>query len=453
MEQDILVYQSELTKGLPDKCTLRHAICTTMSIDPSTMLQTIVQLADYSSQVLKRVKRDEISTILLSVKNQFWFFHDAKHPINFQNDACLKDAPLPDEQNAALLRMAVPVECSGPFFHPKIILLEYENESGETFYRLQVSSKNLTSAYHFEVGAVLESQKISGEEAPNHNLGDFLRYLAEKAALYQKEIDGEKNPLYKEKLTRITDELKQIAGELERCRFSLSGDEDKRTDRVQVTVSGAHDGLRTQTSLIKRLSPECPDRPQKKDPSLLILSPSYETSQKALNSFCVYEPIEVETHAKLYFCEKTRTLWLGSSNLSPGGMENNVECMVEIHDAEGICRGEDDHISVFGTKCKPLTEATTRKDDTTEESPPIECTDELFDKLRNDGLRSFLDKPWFRLAGKRDEQSQALCDRGIKVGEELRSNSDLDEAQRREVGYAVDLLRHYREYWKNCADR
>lgn len=445
MEQDIQVCQSELIKDLPDKCTLRHAICTTMSIDPSTMLQTIVQLAYPSSQALKKVKSDQINTIL-GGEDRFWFFHDAS----------LKDAPLSDEQKAALWCMAVPVECSNPFphvFHPKIILLEYENKSGETFYRLQVSSKNLTSNYHFEVGALLESQKISGNEKPNHNLGKFLWYLAEKAALRKEEIDREKNPLHKKKLERIAGELERIAGELNSCRFLLlcDKDKDKRTDRVQVTVSGAHDGLGTQASLI-----ECLKRHQNKgkDPSLLILSPSYETSQEALGRFCVYQPIAEETHAKLYFEEKTHRLWLGSSNLSQGGMENNVECMVEISDAEGICHAEDDCIFVFGTKCEPLT-ATTMQDGKESEkaNPPIENADELIDKLRNDALRSFLDTPWFCLAGKKEEQAQAMCDWGIEAGERYRNNPDLDKVQQREAGYAVELLRHYREYRKNCADR
>ncbi len=326
METDMIIKQSEIVKSVPDGFDIDIVICTTMSIDPSVMIQTIFQI-EYPS--LSKVKKEQVD-IVLGCENKFRFFYDKKESINFENDSCIESA-LSDCSIVVLKNLAFPVKHNGPIFHPKIILIRFKNKDNESYYRLMVSSKNLTSSYSYEVAVILESIKIDFEK-PNHNIADFLNFLTEKS--------------------KEDEKIKSIAEEINNYQFVLLN-EDCTDREVNIRFSGCNDGLDKQENLLKCLK-------EKKD-EMLILSPSYETKQECIDKYFVYEPKQEKTNAKLYYLTDENILWVGSSNLSEGGLQENVECMVEIHKADGVIKIDENEINVFGTPCVRVTDATTIK--------------------------------------------------------------------------------------------
>lgn len=322
MGNDILIKQSELVKNIPEGFDIDSVICTTMSIDPSVMIQTIFQIG-YPS--LSKVKMSQVDTVL-GCESRFKFFYDSKEYINFENDSCIAGV-LADSSIFALENMAISVEHKGPIFHPKIVLIKFKNKQGKRYYRIMVSSKNLTSTYSYEVGVILESKECVPEKC-NHNLSDFLNFL----------------------LNSTEDEkIKSIAEEINDYQFALLNDECQDR-KVNIKFSGCEDGLGKQDKLLETL--------KSKKNTMLILSPSYETEQGKIDNYFVYEPKHEKTHAKLYYSTEDKFLWIGSSNLSDGGLKNNVECMVELDKAEEITKEDENNITVFGTPCIRVKTAT-----------------------------------------------------------------------------------------------
>lgn len=298
--------------------TLDYAVCTTMSMDAGAAMKTVVQALHPE---MKKVSM-ELKRILVGAKDKFAFFYDEKSGINYSDYKA-------DIRLSAYIESFSHAVKAKKVFHPKITLARFINNSDAGHvYRLQVSSKNITSSNSFETGVQLRS--VPKNKTPNHNLCKFIEIL---------------NEAIENKTTKA--KLKDICKDLEKLSFVLVEDKDNETDKVHITVSGEELGT-TQKELIDALKQPC---------KMIILSPDYETAQDKLADYHVYAPVGVATHAKLYYKTDTKTLWIGSSNLSEAGMGKNIECMVRIKDACGIDISDLEKTVVFGTECTRITES------------------------------------------------------------------------------------------------
>lgn len=308
--------------------TLDFAVCTTMSMDAGAAMKTVVQALHPE---MKKVNM-ELKRILVGAKDKFAFFYDEKSGINYSDYKA-------DIRLSAYIESFSHAVKAKKVFHPKITLARFINNSdaGHVIYRLQVSSKNITSSNSFETGVQLRT--VPKNEMSNHNLCRFIEFL-------NKAIENDTtNKAIENDTTKA--KLNDICNELEKLSFVLVDDEDNQTDKVYITVSGEELGT-TQKELIDALKQPC---------KMIILSPDYETAQDKLADYHVYAPVGVATHAKLYYKTDTKTLWIGSSNLSEAGMGKNIECMVRIKDACGIDISDLEKTVVFGTECTRITES------------------------------------------------------------------------------------------------
>ena len=322
MERTYFVPQSRLLTP-PEGYYLDCLVATTMSLDIQAVIPTLLQ-ADLPER--KKFSTNEAAARLayLAEQKRCMIFYDGKK-------GCCCDNRIDSRLVKAVLNMCHPVYCRS-VFHPKIILAGFRRKAdGNCRYRLQVSSKNLTASNVFEVCMQLETEPCGGQQTVNHNISQFLSFL-------RKHHDSEL-------LDRAIEELKTL-------RFTADQAED-----VEVTFSG-FELQKTQETLLEALGKDLNHVPEGKN--FLILSPDYETSSDMLKGFPVYAPVNISTHAKLY-CDLTeKTIWIGSSNLSLGGMRNNLECLVKFRpNAEGpfpVSKDGEDAV-VFDQKCCRITES------------------------------------------------------------------------------------------------
>lgn len=393
MEQTI---RYEALFDRPGDEVVTDCICTTMSMSNDEMLRI---LGSYCK--LKEIKSSNIGSILDRCKDKFRFYYDARKT-NMKSLVSYNDQSV----TAAVLKMQRPAPANYDVFHPKIVLVRIQSQSKENeySYRLQVSSRNLTSGTDtFETGVQLESVPC---DTKNHNLDDLLDYLkpnkellvdeffkyfdtASKSYLnkfikYKEEIInspeltkklsafietiedvnqnrkssnkivivGEKKitgaKRYLEKLRPLLEDwnkLDRMSQELKKLSFVIPCMPDAGTE---IIVSGIND--KTQHELWDILKNE--------EKALHILSPDYETGQDMIRSHNVYAPKPAatqKTHAKLYYYPEKDTLWLGSCNLSEAAMTGkNVECMVKVTNVGGAVTFDNNVFTVFGTECERI---------------------------------------------------------------------------------------------------
>ncbi len=330
---------------LPEGAEITELICTTMSMDIREQLK-ILGCRKLDEHV---VVSDDYYPVLCDFISNSYFFFDAD-----KTSVACPDFKFAPRLVAALYAMQYPVTVSTGVFHPKIMLLRYVL-AGEVYYRLQVSSRNLTAESGestFEVGVQLLGKKSGKIKAKNHNLDELLVRLAD----YVKDGQDKKK---KDRVSEIAKELKDIV-------FVLPA---KPESDILVSVSGF--GQRQDAALVEQWESENNRNPKR----LYILSPDYETKKEQIEIFHrVYAPVWENaeestdsvkeskwrsTHAKLYWWPDKKTVWLGSCNSSDAAMYGaNVECMIRITDINDEITVEDerDTLYVFGIKCERVTE-------------------------------------------------------------------------------------------------
>ncbi len=338
---------------IQDEYEVTELICTTMSFEIDEQIKILGCMMKKAE--MKRVNENFSGTqnALLSevtaVINKCYFFYD-KERTDFKLDKADNYAGL----YTALLAMHCPVKAENGVFHPKIILCRYENKNKKVFYKLLVSSRNLTCLHSFEVGVQLTGEHNSDpNDKPNHNLCELVKWLAERVS------DKEKS-----------DRLKERAKELESFSFKAPGKEPKD---ILIRVSGIDLGQGQQDE-------ELVDQWEKENKSgksgkkeLYILSPDYETDKHQIEEYHnIYYPTQmdenscdqgkttdqnedkgVNTHAKLYYFPGKETVWLGSCNSSEAAMKGkNIECMVRIRGIkDDLIKADDEFLWVFERKC------------------------------------------------------------------------------------------------------
>lgn len=301
---------------LPTEAELTHCICTTMSMSLEEQLRIVGCACGLSV-----INKGNSSAASQLCKDKFRFYFDDRK--SDMHHSSVFSFP---ELIAALLEMRRPAPRDKAVFHPKMILVRYVLKE-EVYYRLQISSRNLTSEEEtFETGAQLVSVPCK-DNTSNHNIHDLLIYLDAK-----KEF--------------ITDSM---IDELKERNFMIPGSVNSN---IKITVSGINGGQQQDSELVELLDNES----NTQDKCLYILSPDYETAQEKIDMHRVYAPKEGKTHAKLYYLPEKDggTVWLGSGNLSDAAMKgSNVECMVKITNSGNYFSVDEsnDTFCAFGNEC------------------------------------------------------------------------------------------------------
>ncbi len=333
-----------------------------MSMDTASMVQMCALCLRPDNAKISEI---ELRAIALEAKGKLVFCYDNKH-----NGA--KFHPFTEDFTSTDLstlfaQLAVGITgFKAPFFHPKIILLHYTmppkgGNAAEDKFRLLVSSKNLTTAHMFETGVWLESTPVLEETLPNHNLNTFLSFL-------------------KVKQPQATNPVLNAFADYEdwgSLAFVLPAAQGRDAQgAVEVRFSGLCDLNCTQESLNQALQKDLQAADQAKQQAnrllkfcslkhwlnkktrMVILSPDYETPLQSLAQHQIFKPQNLPTHAKLYYHPAKKCLWLGSSNCSEGGMQNNIECMVQLQNVQCITIDpKSDTVTVFGIPCERVTQS------------------------------------------------------------------------------------------------
>lgn len=89
-----------------------------------------------------------------------------------------------------LATRCTPVNPDGGLFHPKILLFQFSDKDNRKFFRVHISSRNLTMGHLLEAGVILESVTTDQSDTePAKNLAAFWRQLCKKTKAGTGELD------------------------------------------------------------------------------------------------------------------------------------------------------------------------------------------------------------------------------------------------------------------------
>ena len=161
---------------------LEKAISTTYTLDISALISCMVPLA-FSDDVNSKLFQNKVST-LTALRNL------SEKLIVFCDPGQIKTLKTRNQEFAILLeKMVVPVLLKQvdniyPSFHPKMWLLQFQNEKKEHCYRLVVLSRNISYDRCYDVSLVLESYtEKRGKGATERSFNktkkiiDYITYL------------------------------------------------------------------------------------------------------------------------------------------------------------------------------------------------------------------------------------------------------------------------------------
>ncbi len=259
--------------AVSDEYEIKRIVATTYSLEPEfvyllmTLTEPVSDFAFWDTLALKKCLVD---------KKRLTVF--------YQEDKFYGKGVIIDPAFAELVdTCCVPVKKGNYAFHPKVILAEYGSlkDGRIVFYRLMVSSRNLTGSDSVETGVVLKC-----DHKP-------------------------------EKVFESTD-LKSVID------FINSQDWYCNEKKAEVFFQG--EGTASSDSSYQRIG-------LGKDNNKIIISPFFtnELCKKIANA----EFWKVENvHSKMYFVEgvqgESNYLWLGSANCTQNGLHNNYECIAGI---------------------------------------------------------------------------------------------------------------------------
>lgn len=150
----------------PTGFRLAHAVGTTLTLDLTTLLSIPLAFAGG----LARDTNDPVA-ILDSLRR-----HSARIDVFCQ--AGMIAVPQKASDLLALLEGSIhPIALQSGLFHPKVWLLEYENDAGERSYRFLCGSRNLTGDRSWDLVLRLDGTEIDGAEDRSVPIADFLRFL------------------------------------------------------------------------------------------------------------------------------------------------------------------------------------------------------------------------------------------------------------------------------------
>lgn len=322
------------------------AVATAYSMDLTTLLSVPLHLVLHSAEDYRELMRDPVA-LYESIQRA------ASRVMVFTQRGGIH-VPEGDHLLFGLLEsMIIEVEApQGGAFHPKMWLLRFENEdSGETLYRLLISSRNITADRSWDMSVTLEGKPGRSRQSVNNPLCSFCGVLPSLAV-----SDASTNL---EALDAIGAELGRVEWEcplgFENLRFHVLGLGGKPW------WPAANDALAVISPFVKgealRKLAATSDNP------LVLVSRSTELAElpdlDAFNAAYILHDaaetddgedtvegaIEVGLHAKVYAYEIGRRLHLviGSANATDAALVagRNVELMVELEGPRSIGRVQD----------------------------------------------------------------------------------------------------------------
>lgn len=150
----------------PTGYRLVHAVGTTFTLDLTTLLSVPLAFAGRDA----RDPNDPVS-ILDSLRR-----HSDRIDVFCQ--AGMIAVPQQASDLLALLEGTIhPVSKRGGLFHPKVWVLEYENDDHDRSYRFLCGSRNLTGDRSWDLVLRLDSIETKGTSSSSQPIADFVRFL------------------------------------------------------------------------------------------------------------------------------------------------------------------------------------------------------------------------------------------------------------------------------------
>jgi len=306
----------------PERFELEHVWGTSYSISLEAYLMVLLAMENRgrvpeisqgekisNAQLLAIIERNQKKITLLAQQGLVYF-----------------DRNFPPLLQALLWKSIRPQQPEKGSFHPKVWLAAFRNQEGtepEYYFRLLVTSRNLTQDTDFDAAVVFESEK-AGNEGAASNTGTIIE-------------------LFKDELSEWKDRLRQVV--FKKGYFDHA---DELPDEVHTVISPFLDDKIVGELMKKGLKNLFSTRKAivgiKNFKTLPVkffeLRPMgiSETADADQEEDTAGEPAEKEAnrhyglHAKLYFSteNKKNFLYLGSRNCTWRGWNSNVEFMVKL---------------------------------------------------------------------------------------------------------------------------
>ena len=216
-------------------------------------------------------------------------------------------------------------------FHPKIWVIKYSREDGDSYINLLVMSRNLTFDSSIDISASLHGPVGTEESEKNRPLADFLRYFAKDA--------GKK----KAQVLELADDVLKVAA----FEVSLPFDDYDFFPIGIPGYSGADIPLFAQKNDLFAVSPFLSDDTIQKltdfDGARALVTRKSSVTPAVMDRFehvfvtkeilCDNEyQVRQDVHAKIYYTTTRHGnyLYLGSANASQNAFSRNVECLLRL---------------------------------------------------------------------------------------------------------------------------
>lgn len=274
------------------------------------------------------------------------------------------DKPIPDLNRFSDSRYAayglkliddhcISIKMSEKLFHPKIAVIQFGNNSDNKYFRVMISSRNLTCSNYFEGGVILEGENLKEHSNKENKNGKKIGVFFE--SLYKNYLKDKNNRLDIKKL-KCT-ELKLKYGNIENIQKNADaeihfGGLDELEDNLKKKIFG--DSIINSNTIIRITSPFIKDIFNKHKDRIEIISNNksfsdskefdkYKNENKAIivkNQNNVSVPVLL--HIKQYLLKETDnqenvTIWIGSANFTEPGLTKNIECMVKFKSHNKSC--------------------------------------------------------------------------------------------------------------------
>lgn len=243
----------------------------------------------------------------------------------------------------ALLReRCTPICEDNKLFHPKIIVLQFEkvDGSGEYFYRVHISSRNLTMAQYLEAGVTLVSEERSDEEekckAVAKPIADFFRDLQKS-----KNVDSKiKWDVFEKKYFVLENEEpdnpRNISVHFKDFLTNIKADiENEKDYSIRVTSMNPTNNLFSNAKSVEYIC-NFKDMYEYKDDADNNEWKIKEDKKESYYYVGQSDNQPKNLHIKQYIIHQNnnpKIIWIGSANCSKNGLNNgNTEVMVRIEE-------------------------------------------------------------------------------------------------------------------------
>ena len=177
-------YSSDLLVP-PDGFHFERAVATTYSLDLETLLATLIPLTFGKTDDPDAFRDGKLllPALMKTASRVTVFYQSGQIQVPRHNTALF----------SLLDRLLVPVmldkgdssvgKDESPSFHPKTWTIEYKNDSGDSFCRFAVLSRNLTFDCCLDISFAIESDQDQPNKTETKRLCDFLSFLRDECPI------------------------------------------------------------------------------------------------------------------------------------------------------------------------------------------------------------------------------------------------------------------------------